>query len=86
MKAVVAAFNQEKALVGAFSVITNLRMELNQALVFRAAPCNWLVARHTLAQELESGRQGRSFAGEIRALCVDIDTAPPPAHMKFVSY
>ena len=28
MKAVVAAFNQEKALVGAFSVITNLRIEL----------------------------------------------------------
>ena len=26
MKAVVAAFNQEKALIGAFSVITNLRM------------------------------------------------------------
>ena len=33
MKAVVDAFNQEKALVGAFSVITNLRMELFQALV-----------------------------------------------------
>ena len=33
MKAVVAAFNQEKALVGAFSVITNLRMELFPALV-----------------------------------------------------
>ena len=33
MKAVVAAFNQEKALVGAFSVITNLRMELFQALI-----------------------------------------------------
>ena len=33
MKAVVAAFNQEKALVGAFSVITNLRMDLFQALV-----------------------------------------------------
>ena len=32
MKAVVAASNQEKALVGAFSVITNLRMELFQAL------------------------------------------------------
>ena len=32
MKAVVAAFNQEKALVGAFSVITNLRMQLFQAL------------------------------------------------------
>ena len=32
MKAVVGAFNQEKALVGAFSVITNLRMELFEAL------------------------------------------------------
>ena len=33
MKAVVAAFNQEKALVGAFSVITTLRMELFEALL-----------------------------------------------------
>ena len=33
MKAVLAAFNQEKALVEAFSVITNLRMELFEALV-----------------------------------------------------
>ena len=33
MKAVVAAFNQEKALVGAFSMLTNLRMELFQALL-----------------------------------------------------
>ena len=33
VKAVVAAFNQEEALVGAFSVITNLRMELFQALL-----------------------------------------------------
>ena len=33
MKAVVAAFNQEKALVGAFSVITNHPMELFQALL-----------------------------------------------------
>ena len=32
MKAVVAVFNQEKALVGAFSVITNLRMEIFEAL------------------------------------------------------
>ena len=36
MKAVVAAFNQEKALVGAFSVITNLRMELFEALLLTA--------------------------------------------------
>ena len=28
MKVVVAAFNHEKALVGAFSVITNLRVDL----------------------------------------------------------
>ena len=33
MKAVVAAFNQEKALVRAFSVITNLRIDLFEALV-----------------------------------------------------
>ena len=32
MKAVEATFNQEKALVGAFSVITNLRMDLFEAL------------------------------------------------------
>ena len=36
MKALVGAFNQEKALVGAFSVITYLRMELFQALVKEA--------------------------------------------------
>ena len=33
VEALVGAFNQEKALVGAFSVITNLRMDLFQALV-----------------------------------------------------
>ena len=32
VKAVVATFNQEMALVGAFSVITNLRMDLFEAL------------------------------------------------------
>ena len=32
-----AAFNQEKALVGAFSVITNLRMELFEALAGTSA-------------------------------------------------
>ena len=39
MKAVVAPFNQEKALVGAFSVITNLRMELFGALVAAVGNC-----------------------------------------------
>ena len=33
MKVVVGAFNQEKALVGAFSVIVNLRMDLFEALL-----------------------------------------------------
>ena len=33
MKAVVAAFNQEKSLVGAFSVITNLRMDFFETLL-----------------------------------------------------
>ena len=37
VKAVVAAFNQEKALGGAFSVITNLRMELFEALILSVA-------------------------------------------------
>ena len=36
MKAVVAAFNQEKALVGAFSVITNHRMDFFEALLCTA--------------------------------------------------
>ena len=41
---VVAAFNQEKALVGAFSVITNLRMDLFEALeqdIFDCLVANW---------------------------------------------
>ena len=33
MKALLVAFNQEKALVGAFSMITNLRMDLYKALL-----------------------------------------------------
>ena len=35
VKALVGAFNQEKVLVGAFSVITNLRMVLFETLVNR---------------------------------------------------
>ena len=33
MKALVGAFKQEKALVGAFSVISNLRIDLFEALL-----------------------------------------------------
>ena len=41
MKVVVAAFNQEKALVGAFSVITNLWMELFEELETRELRLRW---------------------------------------------
>ena len=50
MKAVVAAFNQEKALVGAFSVITNLRMQLFEAL--RQAEVRWCPRNERLVREL----------------------------------
>ena len=62
MKAVVAAFNQEKALVGAFSVITNLRMELFQALVTN----DGAVLRDPAdpgAQQRPGGPRGREAGG-----------------------
>ena len=46
VKAVVAAFTKEKALVGAFSVITNLRMELFEALEPRRSTVAHLRAPH----------------------------------------
>ena len=54
MKAVVAAFNQEKALVGAFSVITTLRMELFQALL-HIENIAWDWAQASRAPSDESG-------------------------------
>ena len=41
MKALVGAFNQEKALVGAFFVITNLRMDLFEALFTAHLAASW---------------------------------------------
>ena len=49
MKAVVAAFNQEKALVGAFSVITNIRMELFEALGWLVDSLCWREGRCTVS-------------------------------------
>ena len=67
MKAVVAAFNQEKALVGAFSVITNRRMELFQALVIYVTPAAQHLQLRTLsrlharrAEQIEPGRDQSS--------------------------
>ena len=52
MKAVVAAFNQEKALVGAFSVITNLQMDSFEALI---APLVLHTVQQPLNHEVTSG-------------------------------
>ena len=57
MKAVVAAFNQEKALVGAFSVITNLRMDFFEPL----APTRKMGGKcvyKAINRETDSRRQG----------------------------
>ena len=66
MKAVVAAFNQEKAPVGAFSVITNLRMELFQALS-PSLPCFTRWPRGSYSPQFHSDayfhRQSKEEAG-----------------------
>ena len=71
MKAVVAAFNQEKALVGAFSVITNLRMELFEALVSSELCCTkekWIISQ--IKQRLQPrGADERAAQGEIYYKC-----------------
>ena len=74
MKAVVAAFDQEKALVGAFSVITNLRMELFQALV--STP--YLSPAHDRAM-VEAGDGLRSWQQQPRVPCQRV--SPPPARL-----
>ena len=73
MKAVVGAFNQEKALVGAFSVITNLRMELFEALVSSQSRLTWassgrLVSTATLAARFSCGEMNSSGLRELPAL------------------
>ena len=57
MKALVNAFNQEKALVGAFSVITNLWMELLEALVnmdVEFSVCTLCVGEHNIRDLCET--------------------------------
>ena len=50
MKAVVAAFNQEKALVWAFSVITNLRMEHFESLKDKDGMLNFTEFKNFMAK------------------------------------
>ena len=59
MKAVVAVFNQEKALVGAFSVITNLRMELFKALVSSDAETEGDWRHHFTGEQVDLGIGGQ---------------------------
>ena len=58
MKAVVAAFNQEKALVGAFSVITNLRICFGWNFLKH---CTWLVWGHAVIGEAEVWSQNPAW-------------------------
>ena len=73
MKAVVAAFNQEKALVGAFSVITNLRMELRLKLY--QLPCQQQHYEHYWHSSAE--RSGNLF-GENFGFCLSEAAAAEP--------
>ena len=59
MKAVVAAFNQEKALVGAFSAITNLRMQLFEALT----ATHLLNSFNSLSDEQDNGASSVTAVG-----------------------
>ena len=56
MKAVLAAFNQEEVLVGAFSVITNLQMELFEALVTRQCSLDILILSKYFANDFRAER------------------------------
>ena len=81
MKAVVAAFNQEKALVGAFSVITNLRMELFQALLHMVPPrsslsCladSTLTESRVLAQCIDNIEEVAATRLEVTQRIIDIE-------------
>ena len=81
MKAVVAAFNQEKALVGAFSVITNLRMELFQALLHMVPPrsslsCladSTLTESRVLAQCIDNIEEVAATRLEVTQTIIDIE-------------
>ena len=62
MKAVVAAFNQEKALVGAFSVITNLRTFF-EALAAGQWPARQRGRALRVLLQRRPGRGGRPYLG-----------------------
>ena len=71
MKAVVAAFNQEKALVGAFSVITNLRMEIFKALynMVQQQRCRPGQCRAEISSIIDTLSQNGSFIVHVLVHC-----------------
>ena len=74
MKAVVAAFNQEKALVGAFSVITNLRMQFGCNFLKHYCQGIWAPLENTWYEAAEDYTTFRD--------CWDYD---PPDHLQPLS-
>ena len=65
MKAVVAAFNQEKALVGAISVIMNLRMDLFEALQCSHASITFIQLTEVIGRT-EEKTELATFLTEVR--------------------
>ena len=65
VKAVVAAFNQEKALVGAFSVIANLRMDLFEALHNTYNQTQSLTASHKSCQRAAAVEENNNYPDKL---------------------
>ena len=76
VKAVVAAFNQEKALVGAFSVIANLRMDLFEALHNTHNQTQSLTATHKSCQRAAAVEENNNYP----------DKLPPYQLLSFLSW
>ena len=83
MKAVVAAFNQEKALVGAFSLITNHRMELFEALAVLVqgtrTPPEIVTTDQTMAGTRRLARRGSTGRTQTRPARRNIAATAPPS-------
>ena len=69
MKALVGTFNQEKALVGAFSVITNLRMDLRFKLYFSIQTVHSPFSRHILASAIKNLYESEEDVEEAPSNC-----------------
>ena len=78
MKAVVAAFNQEKALVGAFSVITNLWMEFFEALllIIIAGSMGLLGIVTSITYELDEMSYARLVGASLLSVDCSDNTSP----------